>query len=336
MNSGTRLTYSVNPPFVSLEEYSFPGPTEKQVLVRNTRTHVSIGSEMNFFRDGPTGYGPALDPTLAHLGYMSTGHITAVGAEVKGYRMGDRVAALSKHASHCLVDTDQPATINLIPPDATDDEAGFVALGDVALHSVRRAQLQIDESVAVFGVGMVGQLTLQLARISGAYPIIAVDLLDRRLDLARKSGATHTVIASRGDVKEQIDAVTRNRGVDKSFMCVSAAAALPQILDAAADRGSIMLTGSPSGVSSIRLREDILRKELTITGTYESQMTTPHPYWQWTRDRNRATILRLLADDELQLSHLISQVVPAAKAPDLYANLLKYPDDYLGVVFDWS
>src|SRR5690606_33852226 len=134
------------------------------------------------------------------------------------------------------------------------------------------------ESVAVFGCGMVGQLVIQWARLSGAWTIIAVDLLDHRLSLARESGASHTVNASHGNIAEQINGITQQHGVEKSFMCASSAEVLPALLQTAADRGTVMITGSPSGLSSIRLREDILRKELTISGTYESKMQIAHPY----------------------------------------------------------
>ena len=86
-----------------------------------------------------------------------------------------------------------------LPDGVTDSQACFSVLGDVAMHGVRRGTLQLDELVAVFGAGVVGQLTLQFARISGAYPIISVDLVESRLELARSNGASHTVDASKED-----------------------------------------------------------------------------------------------------------------------------------------
>jgi len=99
-----------------------------------------------------------------------------------------------------------------------------------------------------------------------------------------------------------------------------------------------MLTGSPSGAASTPLRADLLRKELTILGTYESHMNVAHPYWPWTRDRNRDTYLRLVADRQLHLDHLITHVIPAAAAPAIYQQLLESSSasEHLGVVFDWS
>jgi len=146
---------------------------------------------------------------------MAAGVIAAVGGEVKKYNLGDRVATSSHHGSQSLIDTQRPGIINVIPSQVSDDEAGFLALGDVALHAVRRAELQIGESVIVYGAGMVGQLVIQFARLSGAHPIIAVDPHAPRLALAKQSGATHVIDALVEDLKSQILNLTSQSGVEK-------------------------------------------------------------------------------------------------------------------------
>jgi len=338
MTTGRRLVFSATPPGVSLEAFDLPEPGPHEVRVQHTRTHLSIGTEMNFFRGGPAAYAPTALSDKSHIGYMAAGVIAAVGGEVKKYNLGDRVASSSHHGSQSLIDTQRPGIINVIPSQVSDDEAGFLALGDVALHAVRRAELQIGESVIVYGAGMVGQLVIQFARLSGAHPIIAVDPHAPRLALAKQSGATHVIDALVEDLKSQILNLTSQSGVEKSFMCASVPEVLPQALICAADRGKVMLTGSPSGAASIPLRADLLRKELTILGTYESHMNVAHPYWPWTRDRNRDTYLRLVADRQLHLDHLITHVIPAAAAPAIYQQLLESSSasEHLGVVFDWS
>ena len=79
-------------------------------------------------------------------------------------------------------------------PDEVDDaSAAFAILGDVALHAVQRAQIAISESVAVHGQGVVGLIALRLARLSGAYPLIGVDVVDERLRVSKLYGASHVV-----------------------------------------------------------------------------------------------------------------------------------------------
>ena len=218
----------------------------------------------------------------------------------------------------------------------SDEEAGFVVLGDVALHGVRRAALQIDESVAVFGCGIVGQLTIQLARVAGAHPIVAVDLFASRLDKARQSGATHLVNASATDPVRAIREITGGRGAETVFHCAPIASVLQTAMEAAAERGKVVLTASAPGIAEIGLQVELLRHELTILGVYEIGIDQPHGYWPWTRSRNRRACLRLLASGELRLRHLITHVVPYTEAEAMFRMMARGGDDWMGIVFTWD
>lgn len=337
MSSAQRLMFSSSPARVALETFPIPTPARGQVLVRHTRTQVSAGSETNFLRFGPASYGlPADGPGRANIGYMGVGEIIGLGEGVTEFSVGDRVATGAGHASHAVIDVTPHAMLDPLPAGISEDTAGFTALGDVALHGVRRAALQIDQSVAVFGMGIVGQLVLQFARLSGAYPLIAIDLVDSRLEMARAGGATHTINPSREDVVARVKEITRGAGAEAVFHCAQAASILQQTMECAADRGTVVLTGSPPGNATIRLKEELLRKELRVTGTYESGLNQTHVYWPWNRRRNRRAFLRLLAEKQLRLEPLLSHVVPAAQAPEIYDLILRGSEGWLGVVFKWD
>ena len=336
MSSAQRLMFSSTPPKVEVEAFTVPEPQAQEILVRNTHTQVSAGSESNFLRFGPESYGLPPGVPRANIGYMAVGRIIAVGREVQGYKIGDRISTGSAHASHSIVAVTPTATIDPVPEGVSDAAAGFCSLGDVALHGVRRAALHIDQSVAVFGLGIVGQLVLQLARISGAYPLIAIDLIDERLDLAKKSGATHVINAGREDVVQRIKEITQGVGAEAVFHCAQEANILQTAMECAADRGTVILTGSPPGTATIRLKEELLRKELIVTGTYERGLNQAHAYWRWTRERNRRACLRLMASGQLRLDHLLTQIVPAAQAPGIYDMILKGSAGWLGIVFKWE
>jgi threonine dehydrogenase-like Zn-dependent dehydrogenase len=206
----------------------------------------------------------------------------------------------------------------------------------VALHGVRRAALQLDESVAVFGAGVVGQLTLQLARLSGAYPTVAVDLDPVRLGLARELGATHNVDASAQDAVQGVQEATGGPGADTVFHCSANAQLLQTTLSAAAPRGTVVLTGSAPGTAEIRLQPELLRRELTVVGNYESGLVTPHPYWPWTRQRNRAVCYRLIASGQLRVDPLLSHVAPPGEAQGLYRMIAAGSGGWMSVEFAWS
>lgn len=335
---GRRLLFHPNAR-IEIENFEVPRPVDRQILVAVTRSQVSAGSELNYIRGGPQAYGIVqADPARGYpIGYMAVGRVIQLGAGATGFAPGDRVLTGGHHASHWLVDPAQPGGhIYHVPDEVGDDAAGFAILGDVALHGVRRAQLQIDQSVAVFGMGMVGQLTLQLARLSGAHPLIAVDLSDMRLERARLSGATHLINAAREDAVARIRAITAGAGAEAIFHCTPAASILQQLLAACADRGRVVLTGSAPGTATIGLQEDLLRREITITGIYETRLDEAHPYWPWTRARNRRACLRLMAEERLQVDGLITHVVPVGQTQAMFETMLRGTDDWLGVVVDWS
>lgn len=336
MSTAQRLMFSSSPPRVELESFELPAPAAGQILVRNTRTQVSAGSETNFLRFGPQSYGLPDGTARANIGYMTSGLVLAVGSRVRGFGVGDRVVTSTAHASHALIEVTPTTNLEHIPDGVTDEAAGFIALGDVALHGVRRARLQIDQSVAIFGLGIVGQLVLQFARISGAHPLIAIDLVDERLALAKKSGATHVINAAREDVAARVKEITGGAGAEAVFHCAQAAGILQTALECAADRGTVVLTGSPPGTATIRLKEELLRKELVLTGTYEAGLMQTHVYWPWNRNRNRQACLRLMAGGQLDLSHLLTHIVPVTEAPSVYELVLGGSTGWLGIVFKWD
>ncbi len=323
-------------PLLEAVEIDLAPPGPRQMLVRVERSYVSAGTEMNYYRENP----PGRAATPAPLGYMTVGTVEVMGSAIEGYAVGERVLTAGYHGAHWLVDLDDagPAAwyIERLDPAHDLDSVGFVILADIALHGVRRARLQIDQSVAVFGVGLIGQLTLQLARLSGAYPLIAVDLYPSRLDKARVSGASHVVDAATDDPVAAIRAITGGVGAEAVFHCAPTPAILQACLQAAAERGTVVLTGSPPGLATIGLQAELLRHELTIVGNYEMSLTTPHPYWPWTRQRNRRACLRLLKSGELRLGHLISHVVPYTEAQAMADMMARGGDDWMGIVFRWD
>ena len=127
-------------------------------------------------------------------------------------------------------------------------------------------ELQIDESVAVFGQGVVGQLTTALCRLSGADPVIAVDLDADRLALAEQSGATHTVDASKEDGAEAVKSITGG-GAQSVVHATPTSKTLVDCMEAAADRGIVVVVGWPFDTVETGLRDELLRKELQVRGS---------------------------------------------------------------------
>ena len=344
---------------IEIEEFEVPSPAANQVLVRIQTTQVSAGSEMNGVRRRRLA-NPAEQSTCAPmgLGYTAIGMVEAVGTEIDQVVVGDRVLCGSNHATHWLVTPSHAANeaaipqqywLEKLPADLSDVEAAFCVLGDVALHGVRLAQIQLGESVAIHGLGVVGLLTLQLCRLAGAYPLISVDPVEERLALARQLGASHAIDPAQQDVVAEIHAhtqlpwrwrgalphMTPGSGAEVQIHCTSHIGNYPTLIKAAADRGRIVLVGATSGSVEIESNE-LFRREIQVMGSYQTGMIDTHPYWPWTRVRNQHVILDLIRRGELHVQPLVSHVVPYTQAPHLFDRMMAGYEGWLSVFFTWT
>jgi len=200
---------------IEIEEFDIPVPASNQLLVRTSLTQVSAGSEMNGIR-ARRNASPAEQAAFkpAGLGYTAIGVVEAAGSEIKKVAVGDRVLCSGNHATHWLVTPELEASevvipqqynVQKLPDDLTDVEIAFCVLGDVALHGVRRAQIQIGESVAVHGLGVVGLMALQLCRLVGAQPLIGVDLVEQRAGLEEEGlGVNVAQLVGHGSVRGRV------------------------------------------------------------------------------------------------------------------------------------
>ncbi len=357
MTKGQRLVLTPTGQ-IEIEEFDVPVPSSNQVLVRTHLTQVSAGSEMNGIRrrrNASAAEQAAFEPV--GLGYTAIGVVEAVGSEINQFDVGDRVLCAGNHASHWLATPElqtsevvvmQEFRVERLPDDLTDIQAAFCVLGDIALHGVRRAQIQIGESVAIHGLGVVGLLALQLSRLVGAYPLIGVDMVDERLEVAGRLGASHLVNASSQDVIAEIRAHTelpwrwrgalpsmpQGSGAEVQIHCTSFIGNYPTMIKAAADRGRIILVGATSGSVPIE-SDELFRREIMMTGSYQTGMNDTHPYWPWTRVRNQHVIHDLIRRGELQIDPLVSHVVPHDEAPQLFDNMMTGHQGWLSVFFTW-
>lgn len=176
---------------------------------------------------------------------------------------GLRVASFAEYA---IVDKSQVVPI---PADMPMDRAALLACGVITGYGavVNRAKVRPSNSVAVIGVGGVGLNAIQGAAISGAYPIIAVDMLDNKLEAAKGFGATHGVNGSKVDPVEKVREITGGYGADYVIITVGVTAAIAQAVAMLGRQGTAVIVGLATEMLSVSPM-DIIDGEKVITGSF--------------------------------------------------------------------
>ncbi len=321
----------VEPGCVELREHELPPLGPRQVLIDGCCSLISSGTDLTLASgDFPPGsVWAAYAGYPCRLGYSHVGVVAEVGAEVGDLPVGQRVLSLSSHARWVVAAREAVFTI---PDDVTDEQAAWGILGEIALGGVRRAGLTLGESALVLGLGPVGQLTAQLARLDGARPVIAADLVAARCALAERLGAHRGATDAAAAVRELTD-----DGVDVAFDVTGAPSGVNHAAPLVRRLGRVILLGSPRGPASIDLHDHVHSRSLQLIGAHNSahprQADPNHP---WTVTRDTALFFALVADGEVRVDELLSDRHPWHAAPAVFASLLADRSQTMGVLLDWQ
>lgn len=262
------------------------------------------------------------------LGYCNVGVVLEVGAGVDNFKVGDRVVSNGPHAEIVRVPKNLCAKI---PDDVDDESASVVVVASIALQGLRLAAPTVGESFVVIGVGLIGLLAVQLLRAQGCR-VLAVDLDDARLALARQFGA-ETCNVQRGEDPIAIGrAFSRGQGVDGVLITASTKSSEPvtQAAQMCRKRGRIVLVG----VTGLNLnRSDFYEKELTFQvscsygpGRYdpsyeEGGIDYPLGFVRWTEQRNFQAVLDLLEARSIDAAPLVTHRYHFDEAIEAYQTL---------------
>lgn len=281
-----------------------------------------------------------LDQPLA-LGYCNVGRVIEAGRGVTGFAMGERVASNGKHAEVAT------APVNLcarIPDAVSDDAAAFTVIGAIALQGIRLAQPTLGEAVVVTGLGLIGQLAVQLLRAHGCR-VLGIDMDPMRLAMARTFGAEVVDLSQGADPIAAAAAFSRGRGVDAVIITAATRSSEPvhQAALMCRKRGRIVLVG----VTGLELsRDDFFKKELSFQvscsygpGRYDPEYEEkghdyPVGYVRWTEQRNFEAVLDMMADGRLDVAPLVSHRFPLDRALDAY-EVVAGSEPSLGIVLEY-
>ena len=310
-----------------------------QLRIRTTRTLVSAGTEIAIYSGSHIGYstpGSRYPRLPFYPGYAYAGVVEAVGSAVTSFKPGDRVLGSMGHQDVTVVDAD-PERLDPIPDGVGFEQACLARLSAISLQGVRLARISMGERVAVFGQGLIGQLARQWASLDGAASVTAVDLIEPRLEVARRHGATHTVNPSEDDLAATLASISDGQGFDVCIEATGNPAVISDALTHAARMGRVILLGSPRGTIELNPYRDIHSKGVSLIGAHaNTTAAVPNAYHPWTVAQHRRFGLEMMRQGRLLTDGLISHTIPSSEALPVWDALMTHQQDYMGVIIDWS
>jgi predicted dehydrogenase/threonine dehydrogenase-like Zn-dependent dehydrogenase len=360
---------------ILVEEVPAPALDDKGVLVEVAYSLISAGTETSSVTSSgksliqrafeqPQQVLRALDmvrrdgliPTLTTIrgitegamptGYSCSGTVLAVGGQVTDMQLGARVACAgagrANHAELVVV----PRNLVVEVPQGCDlADAASVTLGAIALQGVRRADPRLGEIVAVIGLGLLGQITVQLLKAAGC-KVIGLELDERRLALAKTLGMDAGFNSGDGDVVRQVRHLSGGHGVDSVIITAASSsdAIAQQAMEVCRRKGKVVVVGA---VGLGLKRSPFYEKEIDFListsygpGRYDNHYELegadyPYAYVRWTENRNMQAYVQLVAEGKINVKALIERRYKIEEASEAFAELrtskplgvlLEYPE----------
>lgn len=335
-----------------IEDLPEPFPAPGQIKVKVKRVGI-CGTDLHEYLKGPI-----FIPTSPHpltglkapiaLGHEFCGEVVAVGKGVTGIAEGARVAVdaciycgtcwYCRHGYYSLCDqvaftglashggmagyTIVPAYAAYPLPDTLSDEQGaLVEPLSVAVHAIRKAELQVGDTVAVLGAGPIGLVTTMVARTFGAAQVFVIEKAKARIEQANALGATAVIDPADGDPVEQLRGLTQGRGADVVFECIGHKDTAPLAVEMARKGGKAVIVGifeepSEFAFNSLILGEKQLRSALAYTGEF-------------------ATTIQLIADGRLQPQSLVTSRIRLDEVVEKgFLELIQHKDRHVKILVD--
>lgn len=280
------------------------------------------------------------------LGYSCAGTVAARSAEVTELEVGQLVAcAGAGHACHAEVNFVPRLLAAAVPDGVSAEQAAYATVGSIALQGIRNANVQLGESVAVIGLGLIGQLAVQILKSAGCR-VLGFDVSEARASLAMEHGALAAFGVLGAKEAGEAGRLTRGRGVDAVLICAATKSNDPIEFAAkiSRDRGKVVMVG----VTGMDVpRNDYYHKELSLIvsrsygpGRYDASYEErgndyPAGYVRWTEQRNLEAFLDLVAAGSVRPELFTTHRFPIADAEKAYELILGGSEPYLGVILDY-
>jgi 2-desacetyl-2-hydroxyethyl bacteriochlorophyllide A dehydrogenase len=337
------------PRTVDFEAYEDVPLKSHELRVRTWYSGISAGTEMTAYR-GSNPYlskqwdaknrlflafeAPSQPYPLSGWGYEEVGEVIEVSPDVTSLKVGDIVYGTWGHRTHHILQEDYAN--KRIKPDGLDPILAIYShLGPIALNGILDANIHVGETVAIFGLGVLGQVIAQLAKLNGAR-VFGVDMIEKRLELAKELGAIEEGFNPRdGSPAEKIKVLTSGRGADVTIEVSGSASALNEAVRATAYSARVVVLGFFQGeAQGLLLGEEFHHNRISLVCSQISNVD-PALSYRWDRIRLIHTIMDLQAKGSLNLRPVITHVIPFKQAAEGFQILDQTPEQALHVVLDF-
>lgn len=309
------------------------GPDE--ILLQTRYSLVSAGTELAIYR-GTEDWAPL----PFYPGYAAVGQVLKTGESVKDINIGDMIFCYCGHSRYSKASAGH--VIVRFPQDYDAGHVVFARIAAVSITALRVSNIELGDWVAVFGLGLVGNLAAQLFCLAGA-KVIGVDVSKKRLALAQQCNLDYAINPETEDVKQKVMELTGNKGVNTVVEATGVPSVVEKTFEIAAPRGEVILLGSPRGKCEGDITELLNCVQqwskgcVTLKGAHEWQYPIkPSQGYKHSIQRNCEILVELIAKKKLIIDPLITHIESPTNVQNVYQGLLNQPNEYVGVVFDWE
>lgn len=370
-----KLTQQLKSGKMEVLDVPFPSISKGQILVHNHFSVISPGTEGKTVTDARKGYLAKAKSrkkevkqvfemiksngiietysqvmnkleTPASLGYSCAGEVIGIGEGVSGFSLGDFVACGGKDASHAEVVSVGMNLCVKVPPKVHLKHAAFTTLASIAIQGIRQTELTFGSNCVVIGLGLIGQITIQLLNTAGIKSF-GIDVNDEQVKAGSLCGANFSFSRNQLGLEQIILKETGGAGTDAVIITAGSSSLDPVELAGTLCRskGKVVIVGAvPTGFS----RENYYRKELDLRmsssygpgrhdSNYEAKgIDYPIGYVRWTENRNMQTYIDLLDQNKLDMDQIITHVFPLKNAAEAYKLILEKNIHYSGILLEYN
>jgi polar amino acid transport system substrate-binding protein len=370
-----QLTQQLKSGHMEVMDVPVPALGSGQILVRNHYSLISAGTEGKNVSDArlgliakarsrkkevqqviemikTSGFSETYNVVMSKLeapsplGYSCAGEVIAVADDVYDFKVGDYVACGGEGAYHADIVSVYKNLCVKIPKSVDLKFAAITTVAAIAIQGIRQAELTFGETAVVIGLGLIGQLTMQILEASGI-KAIGVDISQAQVDLANKIGIGKSYLRNRDDLEGLIKELTKGYGADAVLITAGTSSLDPvEFAGVVARRkAKVVIVGAvPTGFS----RNFYFKKELDLRmscsygpGRYdrayeEKGIDYPYEYVRWTENRNMESYIELVERNKLVLEPLVTHVFEFEDAKKAYDMILAKNEPFVGIVLKYE